>query len=263
MKKHFAHSDNDIEALHSRMKNFYDSVDNYSAFQEPNSMPEYWQPIREVIQQCIKRKGYCKVLEFGAGMTGFSKYLGDIRSKITFDVQDITDANQDYLLSVADNVYIGDITQIKEYYDIIFSTFVWEHLSQPKQTLDFILQRLNSDGSIFLASPRYDLPFYFPPSGKHLSLPKKVITSIWLLGQRVKTHVARRPQFLIHMDPACLHVNWFRDADAIHWASIYDLTYALPKKFSVTRLRLQSTGIKGLIWEKACLLFVRIYEEQR
>jgi 2-polyprenyl-3-methyl-5-hydroxy-6-metoxy-1,4-benzoquinol methylase len=253
-------SENDHRCLdlRKRLDAFYESTKDYTAFQEANYKPEFWESIKNTIKACIIRQNKCRVLEVGAGCTGFSSYIEDIRSDVVFDVQDVTIANQEYLLTQANKVYIGDVQQIQEKYDVIFSTFVWEHITTPKKTLDYLLNLLNPGGSIFIVSPRYDFPFYLSPSSKHLSRFDYFKTSIWLFYQRLKVIFGGQPEFIIHLDPSLFYRPWFRDADAIHWVSIYDLKSYLPKHLKFCRLRIPVQGLKGKIWESFLLLFVEI-----
>ena len=118
-------SENDprVAALRRRLDKFYSMTRDYPAFEGQNHKPEYWQPIKAVVEEWLNRSGHCRILEFGAGCTGFGAYLGDIRRLVTFEVQDVTAANQEYLSQQADRVYICDILEIQNNYDIMFSTF--------------------------------------------------------------------------------------------------------------------------------------------
>lgn len=251
-------NDNRCLDLRRRLDSFYETSKDYTAFHEANYQPDFWQPIKNTIEACVKRQNQCRVLEIGAGRTGFNSYIEDIRSHVIFDVQDVTAANQEYLSTHADLIYIGDIQEIEQKYDVIFSTFVWEHITNPKATLDCLLNLLNPGGSIFIASPRYDLPFYLSPSSKHLSNLEHFQTSIWLLFRRLKVILGGQPDFFIHLDPCLFYQDWFRDTDAIHWVSMYDLKKYLPKHFKFYRLRIPARGIKGKIWESFLLMFVEI-----
>lgn len=244
--------------LRKRLDNFYASTKEYTAFHEPNLKPEYWQPIKAAAMECLASKGQCRILEFGAGCTGFGTYIKDIRNRVIFDVQDVTAANKHYLSSQADEVHICDVREVQNKYDIIFSTFVWEHVTTPKSVIAHLLNLLNPEGRIFIASPRYDFPFYLSPSAKHLSAFKRVKLSIWLMYRRLLVMLGNRPKFLIHLDPALFYGPWFRDADAIHWVSLWDLKRYLPKGVELRRLHIPAGGLKGRIWEKFCLLFIEI-----
>ncbi|MDC0359011.1 class I SAM-dependent methyltransferase, partial [Oligoflexia bacterium] len=220
------------------------------------SKERFWHPIKDAIQSRLKKLEQCRVLEFGAGRTGFRSYISDLRDHTIFDVQDVTPVNQEYLQHEADCVHIGPVEMINEKYDIIFSTFVWEHVSNPKATLTHLLQLLNAGGSLFLISPRYDFPLYLSPSLKHASLVKRGLVAMWLLIKRASVTLGGAPQFLIHLDPALFHGPWFRDADAIHWVSLWDLKRICA---SLRNVKLPACNtLKERFWAKFCLLYVEI-----
>ncbi len=247
-----------VAGLRQRMDEFYCSIANYDDFAEPNSKPEFWKPVRQAIEQCLLRQTTCRVLEFGAGKTGFTKAIADLRQQIVFHAQDITSANQDYLASQADKLHIGEITRIEETYDVVFSTFTWEHISNPQTALKHLLGCLNSNGTLIIASPRYDFPFYLSPSVRHLPFKQRIKLGLWLSAQRLKVVGGGKGVFLIHLNPACLNMPWFRDADAIHWVSKYDIQRALPHGFRMTRLSIGASGLKGRLWERIALMFIKI-----
>lgn len=256
-------TDKSVSELRNKLDNFYLSSQEYTAFHKPNYKPDFWHFIKKEIIKCIKIKDKCRVLEIGAGCTGFADYLSDIRGQVIFDVQDVTPINKDYLMQHADNVYIRDIRDIAASYDIIFSTFVWEHVTTPQAVLEHLIKILNTHGSIFIISPRYDFPFYLSPSAKHLSKLRQILVSIWLIVQRLKVIITSQPNFFIHLDPSFLHNSWFRDADAIHWVSFWDLkayingNYA--QKLKLHRIKMNhSNNFKLLFWQYFLLLFVRI-----
>lgn len=245
--------------LRARLDRFYDEAKRYSDFQlDRNDKPEFWKPVRERIGQIVADRGSCRVLEFGAGRTGFGSSLGALRDRVTFTAQDVTPRNRPHLESQADSVFIGDVRGLDGPFDVVFSTFVWEHVSHPESTLKHLLVQLSPGGSLFLASPRYDMPGYIPPSARHYGTASRSLLSCWLTVRRVRTLVLGRPAFLVHTDPAALNGPWFRDADAVHWASLFDLKAAVPPGFRLERLRLQASGWKRRIWERWLLLFVRI-----
>ncbi len=259
MLKNFGHEDS-VKAIELRqgLDSFYSQTQEYTPFHEANSQPNFWQPIKANLQEIIEQTDSCRILEFGAGCTGFANYLQELRTSINFDVQDVTASNKGYLLTQADNVYICDLCNIQDKYDIIFSTFVWEHITNPRAVINHLLTLLNPGGSIFIASPRYDFPFYLSPSAKHLSLFERFQISIWLQWRRLRVLVGCNPDFLLHFDPAVFHRPWFCDADAIHWVSLWDLKRYLPKNIQLERLHIPVTGFRSKIWENFLLLFVRI-----
>jgi SAM-dependent methyltransferase len=245
--------------LERRLRAFYSTVNNYEAYREENWKPEFWAPIRLAIENSLSHRS-CKVLEIGAGRTGFANYLGGIRSRVEFHVQDVTGRNNEYLRTVADKVWICDVTQIQESYDVIFSTFVYEHMTAPKAALDYILMMLRPSGSLFIASPRYDFPGYLSPSARHLSRVKRLTIVMELMLRRARVISGGPALFLLHFDPAVFHRPWFRDADAVHWPSIWDLKRFLHERGGAVmeRLRIEPEGLRHAFWARFLLLFVRI-----
>jgi SAM-dependent methyltransferase len=243
--------------LAQRMQQFYASVPDYTAFHEASQQTAFWAPIRdEVAAICAVRR--CRVLEFGAGRSGFGQFLGDeLRSQVDFHVQDVTSQNEDYLREQADRVWIGPLDGVNETYDVVFSTFVYEHLASPRQALDHLLKLLAADGSLYLASPRYDLPGYVPPSARRLERLEQLGTAAWLAWRRTRVALGGRPDFMLHKAPACLDGPWFRDADAIHWVSRYDLKVLEPE-YSIEHLAVPTFGWKQWVWARFALLFVKI-----
>lgn len=248
--------------LRRRLDEFYETTQSYEAFQRPNHMPEFWSPVRREIEAKVEAKGLCRVLEFGAGCTGFGSFLRPLTGAVEFDVQDVTGRHLDYLRTQARNVHVGDVRALHDKYDVIFSTFAWEHVTTPSEVIDHVLGLLEPGGTLFIAAPRYDFPFYLSPSVRHYSVAKRLAIALWLLWERLRVMLGGRPSFLIHVDPAVLHVPWFRDADAIHWASWWDLKRYVAGRaregFRIRRLRLPVTGFVRRLWEKYLLLFVRI-----
>lgn len=257
-------TDKSVLKLREKLDIFYSSCQEYTAFREPNHNPGFWQFIKNKIVKCLEIKGNCKVLEMGAGCTGFAAYLEDIREQVIFDVQDVTDTNKKYLLGQADRVYIADVTEIEDSYDIIFSTFVWEHITTPQAVLEHLVKILNPHGSIFIISPCYDFPFYLSPSAKHLSKFKRFLLSIWLIFNRLKVIIINKPNFLIHLDPAVFKSSWFRDSDAIHWVSFWDLKAYINNKYSQQlklhklNINMSNDSFKNWLWHSFLLLFVEI-----
>lgn len=244
--------------LRSELARFYDTTKDYEAFREPNFKPDFWNPIREAVRRVVARLSRCAVLEFGAGRTAFGEFLGDLRGSTEFHVQDVTAQNQLHLESQADRVHIGSLLDLDGSYDIIFSTFVWEHLTNPRSTLAHLLQLLRPGGTLFIACPRYDFPFYLSPSIRHLSRTARFRIALWLLWKRMQVLVSREPAFLLHCDPAVFHLPWFRDADAIHWVSQFDLSCALPDGWKLQRVRIPSAGLHGWFWSTCLLMSVAI-----
>jgi len=73
----------------------------------------------------------------------------------------------------------------------------------------------------------------------------------------------RRPAFLLHKDPAVFHKPWFRDADAVHWVSILDMKYVLPRGWIMNKIGISARGLMSRFYEKYMLLFVEIRRDDR
>jgi len=254
--------DPSVVELRRKLDVFYASTKDYSDFNvEANSKPEIWTPIKAAIEQRLADKGSCRILEFGAGRTGFAVFLRELRSRVRFEVQDVTPQNQDYLSGEADAVHIGDISGLAGDYDIMFSTFVWEHGTNPRHTRDLLLQRLSPGGSLFVACPRYDMPGYIPPSARHYTTGARLGLTLWQTARWLGLS-GRGEQFLIHTDPALLHRPWFRDSDAIHWVSMQDFA-SIPRGFRFSRILIPAPGLRGFIWSRFLVAFVQITREDR
>lgn len=243
--------------LRERLDDFYRNTESYDAYLEGSHAPEFWDVIKTRIDDVLKRSGTCAVLEVGAGRSGFGPYLGENRSRITYSVQDVVAANLEYLEQVADHVVVGPVQALSGQYDIVLMTFVLEHMTDPEAALRHLASLLTPDGRIFSVSPRYDNPFYVPPSARHLPLVDRIRLMGRITVSRAHTAVSGRGRFLIHLRPAVLEVPWYRDADAIHWPSKYDLlTMGLPMVMHAPTQPQQSW--KYRTWAKTCLLFVEL-----
>jgi SAM-dependent methyltransferase len=222
-------SDNDprLQELSRRMSQFYESVDDYTVFKENvvTGHEGLWKFVRADLRQRLDTHSVCRALEFGAGRTGFARSLGDIRSKVHFVAQDITSQNQDFLIQEADSVHIGPLDTLpdSEPFDAIFSTYVFEHLTHPRDTLDRCMSLLRPGGTLFICCPRYDWPFRLSPSADHYGGPRWTGLALSLMASRFRTWLTGDPRFWVHLDPAILHLGWQRDRDAIHWASYGDI----------------------------------------
>ncbi|MBX9879514.1 MAG: class I SAM-dependent methyltransferase [Candidatus Obscuribacterales bacterium] len=256
--------DTRVSLLRTRLDDFY-ARENYPAFHGANDQGPFWQPIKAIVaQRLAKRNGSndkLRILEIGAGCTNFANFLGELRQEVEFHVQDITDRNVEYLNSQADHVHIMPITSLSGSFDIIFATFVWEHITNPRACLDHLLSLTSAGGSLILASPRYDFPFYISPSSRHLAKWEQIAIGCWIAWKRLVTMITWSPQFLIHLEPAILHMPWFCDADAVHWVSFWDLRLYLRGKYNLRQIPLSLQGYYGQIWETLCLLFVEIRKQ--
>ncbi|MGB8167745.1 MAG: class I SAM-dependent methyltransferase [Chthoniobacteraceae bacterium] len=218
-----AESDPAVAALRTKMDAFYAATADYAAFQTTSHYRDEWGYVREAISARLKNQPTCRVLEFGAGRTGFAQFSGDLRRAIHFTAHDVTPANADFLRTQADEVRIGSISAIEGPFEVIFSTFVLEHVSDPRQTLDTLFDLLQPGGVMLLFCPRYDVPFYLSHSADHYSRGQRIRLGFDLIFRRLRTLLTGRPEFLIHVDPSLFYLPWSIDRDAIHWVSLFDL----------------------------------------
>lgn len=132
---------------------------------------------------------------------------------------------------------------------MIFSTYVLEHVSEPSIHLARLFELINTGGSLFIFSPRYDFPGYLCPSSRHLSVMGKIKTLLEQQFFRFKSLVLRKPSFLIHSDLAAFYGPFFTDADAVHWVSLFDLKYwALDMNLKFNQLKLGAPRFATRDW---------------
>jgi SAM-dependent methyltransferase len=246
-----------VAEMRERLDEYYKTTTTYPDFQEVARKDQFWTPIAAEVRRLAGPTHKVRVLEFGAGRTGFAAFLGGLRDRVEFTAQDVTPANRAVLEAAADHVHIGPVQQVRGPFDLIFSTFTWEHVSDPRATLEHLLSQLRPGGSIFIACPRYDTPIYPPRSARHYGLVKQYLIAAWLYGQRLLTRAGGRPRFFIHVDPAILKRDWTRDADAVHWVSRHDFARGAPG-CAVRHLSFPVQGLRARLWRDLLLAFVQI-----
>jgi 2-polyprenyl-3-methyl-5-hydroxy-6-metoxy-1,4-benzoquinol methylase len=221
-------SPNEVAQIKTRLDRFYGEVSDYSAFSEPSDQVHCWKHIAERVRQLSAIGRRIRVLELGAGRSGFGNFLASqsLRELCIWTAQDVTDQNVEWLEANADKVILGDIETavLEDSQDIIFSTYVLEHVVNPAAHLNSLVKLINpTNGMLFVFCPRYDLPGYTTPSSKHLS--KLTRLSFMLISSlaRIQTLFTGRPAFLVQTDLAAFYQPFFTDADAVHWVSLFDL----------------------------------------
>lgn len=205
-----------VLALRRKMDDFYRTSTDYTAFREPAVKTREWAMMDTALDAIIAAKGRARVLELGAGRTAFLQHVADRRPHIVFHCQDVTPVNADYLQHHADRLHVGDIAEIDGEFDLIFSTYVLEHVCDPQRFLAHVHRLLAPNGWHFVFSPRYDSVFYVCPSLRHQPLPVQMAANVRLALGRTAAVVSGVPRFWINCDPAVLHKPWRRDADAVH-----------------------------------------------
>ena len=217
-----------LRQLKNKLDAFYSTVSDYSAFETPSEQAHCWEHVADKIRALTKNDGQVKVLEIGAGRSGFGQHLSDkgLRNACVWTAQDVTRQNAAWLETNADHVIFGDIESaaIDDSYHIVFSTFVLEHVVEPAFHLNTLAGLVKKEqGTLFIFCPRYDFPGYLVPSSRHLSKLIRLQFMTYSFISRIKTMVTGNPVFLIQTDLAAFHQPFFTDADAVHWASLLDL----------------------------------------
>ena len=255
------------QLLRNRLDLFYNSNTNYTAFENPSDHKICWDHILSEIIIKLERKNRSKlkVLEVGAGKTGFGRFLTDrgFRNSIEFHVQDVTKFNEIWLRGEADTVFFGDVLDcpILDRYDIIFSTYVLEHVSNPLSHLNKLWTVLLPEAHLFLFSPRYDLPGYICPSARYLPKRIQIILGFNSLLMRFASMLSKRPIFLIQTDLAAFYLPFFLDADAVHWVSFYDIKrWVINQNGCIKKLKIGTPVFLSKDWiiKSFCTLAVKI-----
>lgn len=248
-------SSEEKQVLRHNFNQYYENVNDYIAFSSVSQQDQCWIHIKASICERLKlNKGKnIHVLEIGAGRSGFGEWLKKegLRDNVDYWVQDVTSQNEGCLKTQADHMIYGDINEIsnKNYFNIIFSTYVLEHVTNPSQHLDHLYDLLAKDGSLYIFCPRYDMPGYLCPSSRHLSWLTCLTLEIQRSIARLGSFLNNRPAFLIQTDVAAFHVPFFLDADAVHWVSLLDLRlWAYKKKSRVRKLKMGHPALGSKDW---------------
>jgi len=250
--------------IKDRLDNFYGTVEDYSAFATPSNQTHCWEHIAVRIRELVKSGLKVRILEIGAGKSGFGNYLVQegLRAHCFWTAQDVTQQNSAWLNTYADEVMFGDIDPgvVRDKYDIVFSTFVLEHVVDPVEHLNRLQAVLSpSHGTLFIFCPRYDFPGYLTPSSRHLNAVVRLQFMASSCAARIKTLVFGRPAFLVQNDLAAFYLPFFTDADAVHWVSAIDLKkWALHKKGICRHLKVGKPKLLSKDWIVKRLLTVAV-----
>lgn len=185
---------------------FYKEFDNYDSFLSPRNfcrLHELAFSFRPKI-----------VLEVGCGVSNAHEFFRD--RGVVYHCQDITSQNKSYYMENDVKFFNSDINSLSGKYDVIFSTYVFEHVINPIDFLNDQLNLLNDNGKIILECPNYFLPFHIPPSIRHYPFWKQIYLTLFLA---IENCLGKDPKFLINSNAAFLHTNWKRDYDAINLVS--------------------------------------------
>lgn len=216
-------ADQKTKELRSRLDAFYSSTIDYSAFNCEQDQSCWLRLLEPYIDSLLEKYENIRVLEIGAGRSGFSKHFKKKMDKIEFHVQDVTSANKDYLETVANEVHIGDLSDVPGIFHLIFSTFVFEHVANPTEFLVEVDKRLIAGGVHAVFCPKYDFPGYVCPSLRHLHFLIRYLTSVRLFSSMIWSRISGETRFWVNFDPAVFHVPWYRDADAVNLVTRSDI----------------------------------------
>jgi SAM-dependent methyltransferase len=234
-----------VHDLRKRLDAFYRTTDDYEAFQSRSWHPNLWSFVVDEVAR-FKNKT-CRILEIGAGRSGFADYLRERGVSAHFTAHDVTQKNEIYLKEQADDVIIGPLSSITGVFDIAFSTFVLEHTTDPVAALEASWKLLKAGGKLLVFCPRYDAPFYIPPSADHYSGVARGGIAIQLAVARLRTLVTRKARFFVHTDPAVFTLPWKRDRDVVHWVSYFDLAIFFRSRGHLRKLHVPSGSWKDTI----------------
>lgn len=257
--KLISESDRDeIAGLESRLLQFYNTCPTYPAFAQTSDYPALWQEVHARASSIARQRGACRILEIGAGRSGFGRFLqaqgADDRLHLTS--QDITATNLAHLRETSHAVVTENIDRLQGSWDVIFHSYVYEHLCRPREFNEVLWRHLNSGGYLLLQSPRYDFPLYFPPCLDHLTLAVKLRQALSLIGKDLRSALGAGPHFTIFSDPSVFHLPFRRDRDAVHRVRRSDLLRLFAGRAEVANFHLAAGGWKD--WIVKTFLTLRI-----
>ena len=185
---------------------FYNSYSNYDSFISPRDHSHLYN---HVVESDVKN-----ILEVGAGVSNAFRYFQE--KNINYHAQDISNQNSKFYDDHKINFLLGDLGMIKSNYNVIFSSYVLEHVTDPQKFLIDQLNLLSINGYILIECPNYYLPFHVPPSLRHYSIFKQFYLTLLLYFENI---FGRQNEFLINNKPAFKFIKWKRDYDAINIVS--------------------------------------------
>jgi SAM-dependent methyltransferase len=239
-----------ITVLERRLGDFYNTTNDYAAFNTPNEHPAWLKLVAEEIRRKFLRHGArIRVLEAGAGLgSAFDKVGGLERSMLHYTAQDISLRVKGRLDAVADSVHLGPLRTLDGQFDLIFSLFVLEHVASPEEFLTQVTRLLVPSGTHVVVCPRYDFPGYVCPSMRHLGPVQLFGVEARRLARNALTRCrAGRPSFWVNTDPSLFHQKWRRDTDAVHIVCQSDLVqWHRRRGYRARQLVPQSAGLLDL-----------------
>lgn len=244
----FCRDEQEAGQLAGRLRGFYATTDDYVAFHAPSNQTLLWGHLSAALEDVARRKPgrRIRVLEAGAGKSGLAEFLvtQGWRGRVELHAQDVTAQNKLWLEERFDGLTVGEIDEVSSVFDLIVSSYVFEHVTDPRAFLDSLWSKLAPGGVIMMTCPRYDAPFYLPPSVDHVAAPAKLALACHVVWRRLVTLLTHQPAWLVLKDPAVFHLPFFRDRDAVHWVSWFDIRAHWPQ---ATRLKLASGSLSDWV----------------
>jgi SAM-dependent methyltransferase len=252
----------EIAALEARLFAFYQKGVNYPAFVETSGHPYLWDTVLAIAREKSGPGRMVRVLEVGAGRSGFGAYLiAKGREGIHYTAQDVTEANVDFLRGQADAVLTHSVTALEGNWDVIFSSYVVEHLCRPRVYVQALWDRLNPGGALVIQAPRYDIPFYLSPAFDHLTGWQRLGWRFRLVFEWVRDAFSSCPAFWIFSDPALFSLPFVRDRDAVHRVARRDLIKLLGGQADFSEFFIPTGSLKDYLVKR--FLTLRLIARKR
>jgi SAM-dependent methyltransferase len=251
-----------LAILAGRLAEFYSSDSKYFDFAGKSDHSRFYESLKPHLSELAAKRAPRRVrlLELGAGRTSFPAWLESVglRTVVEFVAQDITALNREWLTARCDDVLICDAADglAGGPYDLVFSTFVYEHLIRPAQVVEASLATLAPGGLLAIFSPHYVLPGYVPPAMRAMPLAKRWAATLLLAWQKWWAAWRRRPNFWIVTEPALFVRGYFMDADAVHLVSEADLRILLGSRVDPLPLNFPAKSLRDWVWSRFILLAV-------
>jgi 2-polyprenyl-3-methyl-5-hydroxy-6-metoxy-1,4-benzoquinol methylase len=253
-----------LSDVERRLSSFY--TENSEYYEEASGKKDpIYHPLLSVL---ARKRGSVnrplKVIELGAGRTSFPAFVRESKvfteADIDFLAHDINGTNSDFYEEHDIKYIIGDWEKVSQHapFDVLFCTYVYEHLVSPHLFLENATRSLSDNGSLVIVCPKYVVPGYVPPAIRWLPSWQQHALTCRLSLSNLGAMFLKRPKFWICTDAAFSHRPFRRDYDAVHMVSSGDLRAYLEPRFSVRSFPLLRGTWKERLLDKAMLMSVII-----
>lgn len=251
-----------IDLLESKMRAVYQDPGAYPPFTGESSQPELWSIVL-ARARVLAAGGRCRILEIGSGRSGFHTALADSglrkTGRVHYTAHDVTSANLDFLRERADAAVIGPVGELAGPFDIVFHSFVLEHIVRPRAFLEQAFALLPRAGHHIFSCPRYDAPGLAPPSLAHFGFLGRLKYSLFNLRRAL----SGSPRFPLLSDPAIFHGPYYRDADAIHCVALRDILWLYRGRAKITRFRIPAYTLRDRLIKRLMSLHLIVIKSGR